>query len=712
METVSRMLLTFLLNAVWQVPIAWAVAAVGCRLMPDAPARHRHAVWVGALVAAVLAPAASLWTVQRPPTIVPHYAIALPDVPAVAPIVNVPSVAHVPSTAPARSVSVEATTSWVLIGAYALCVAFGVARLAWAGIRTAQIRRAARGFAMPGQIRGVWSRCSEALGVGGTELLVSRQVPGPVTAGRAIILPQSLMAENSAEILTTAIGHEMAHIARRDFACKVLYELLHLPLSFHPMAWMIRTGIERTREVACDELVTRRLMDADVYARSVVSIAASMLPLPRPGYTLGVFDGDILEERIRRLVERKAQNLRHARMLLASGLLALAVCAVIASSVAVTAHAQGAARYAMKLAEAAFNRGDYDGAIEQFEAAVRIEPNNVTARLLLGNTILMKFIPGTDAGLPVAERARQEYLEALKIDPANKQAMVSMMSLSTNMKQFAEAHDWAMKTIQVDAMDPIPYYTAGFVDWSMIYPDYAAGRNTAGMRVDAQGPIPDVGLRQGLRDKHGARLQDGHRVLATAIQLDPDFADAMAYENLLDRIEAGLADTPEQSAEWTAKADDWVRRALDAKKRLARKARPQAQALDVDAPAALAPFMIQAPPPPPPPPPPAPGTTHQPNGEGAWALQVDGAVQARKLIRQTPPEYPPAAQRVGYTGVVQLFVIIGKDGKVQDARVQRAIGLGLDDAAVAAVKQWVYEPTLLTGQPISVGTTVNVAFGK
>ncbi len=65
METISRTLLTFLLNALWQVPVAWAVAAVACRLMPNGPARHRHAVWVAALFAAFLLPALSVRTPQR-----------------------------------------------------------------------------------------------------------------------------------------------------------------------------------------------------------------------------------------------------------------------------------------------------------------------------------------------------------------------------------------------------------------------------------------------------------------------------------------------------------------------------------------------------------------------------------------------------------------------------------------------------------------------
>src|SRR5437763_16853679 len=133
------------------------------------------------------------------------------------------------------------------------------------------------------------------MGLTGVELLFSPRISGPVTAGNSVILPESLLAESSADVLTTAIGHEMAHIARHDFACKLLYELLRLPVRFHPAAWLIHRNIERTREMACDELVTRRLMDAGAYARAMMSIAAGMTALPLPGYTLGVFDGGILE---------------------------------------------------------------------------------------------------------------------------------------------------------------------------------------------------------------------------------------------------------------------------------------------------------------------------------------------------------------------------------------------------------------------------------
>lgn len=147
-----------------------------------------------------------------------------------------------------------------LLAAYCLFVLFRLARLAWASIRTVQIRSGARYTAIPAVLDAVWMRCQEAFGLRCVPLLVSAQVSGPVAAGRAIILPESLLAEPSEDVLTTAVGHEMAHIARRDFAANLFYEVLYLPVGFHPAAWLIHREIERTREMACDELVTHRLM--------------------------------------------------------------------------------------------------------------------------------------------------------------------------------------------------------------------------------------------------------------------------------------------------------------------------------------------------------------------------------------------------------------------------------------------------------------------
>jgi protein TonB len=100
--------------------------------------------------------------------------------------------------------------------------------------------------------------------------------------------------------------------------------------------------------------------------------------------------------------------------------------------------------------------------------------------------------------------------------------------------------------------------------------------------------------------------------------------------------------------------------------------------------------------PPPPPPPPAP-------------VRVGGAIQPPKKVRDQAPTYPPIAQSARVQGVVILEATIGPDGRVQDVRVLRSIPL-LDAAAIEAVRQWQYTPTLLNGVPVPVIMTVTVNF--
>src|SRR5262245_3415191 len=115
----------------------------------------------------------------------------------------------------------------------------------------------------------------------------------------------------------------MAHIKRRDFALNLIYELLSLPLAFHPAILFIKRRIKETRELACDELVTERLLDASDYARSLLRLADSAMVIRRRAYTLGVFDADILEERIMKLVDLKPRLSRLGKTALLVAVLSL-----------------------------------------------------------------------------------------------------------------------------------------------------------------------------------------------------------------------------------------------------------------------------------------------------------------------------------------------------------------------------------------------------
>jgi protein TonB len=91
------------------------------------------------------------------------------------------------------------------------------------------------------------------------------------------------------------------------------------------------------------------------------------------------------------------------------------------------------------------------------------------------------------------------------------------------------------------------------------------------------------------------------------------------------------------------------------------------------------------------------------------AVRVGGQIKEPKKLKNVPPAYPDIAKQARVQGVVILECTISPQGKVTDVRVLRGIPL-LDAAAIEAVKQWVYSPTLLNGVPVPVIMTVTVNF--
>jgi len=90
-------------------------------------------------------------------------------------------------------------------------------------------------------------------------------------------------------------------------------------------------------------------------------------------------------------------------------------------------------------------------------------------------------------------------------------------------------------------------------------------------------------------------------------------------------------------------------------------------------------------------------------------IRVGGNVQAASLISSVKPEYPPLAKQANITGTVELQAIIDKDGHVQDLKVIRGHPL-LVQSALDAVRNWVYKPTYLAGQPVEVSTEIDINF--
>ncbi|HUL71659.1 MAG TPA: TonB family protein [Vicinamibacterales bacterium] len=102
--------------------------------------------------------------------------------------------------------------------------------------------------------------------------------------------------------------------------------------------------------------------------------------------------------------------------------------------------------------------------------------------------------------------------------------------------------------------------------------------------------------------------------------------------------------------------------------------------------------------------------TTTPSAGGQAPVRVGGGIKEPTKIHDVRPVYPADAQAAHTQGIVILETVIGPQGNVTDARVMRSVSASLDQAAVDAVRQWVFTPTLVNGVPVPVIMTVTVNF--
>lgn len=106
----------------------------------------------------------------------------------------------------------------------------------------------------------------------------------------------------------------------------------------------------------------------------------------------------------------------------------------------------------------------------------------------------------------------------------------------------------------------------------------------------------------------------------------------------------------------------------------------------------------------------APGTQSTQQSVVPHRIRVGGLMQAGKLIEQKEPEYPESARTRGVEGVVLLEAVISMEGVPLNFKLLSSPDPDLSEAAISAVREWRYQPTLLNGEPIEVVTTISVRF--
>jgi TonB family protein len=98
------------------------------------------------------------------------------------------------------------------------------------------------------------------------------------------------------------------------------------------------------------------------------------------------------------------------------------------------------------------------------------------------------------------------------------------------------------------------------------------------------------------------------------------------------------------------------------------------------------------------------------SGYVGGVLKVGGSVSAPRVKYMFDAEYPEKTRKAKHSGKTTLRIIVGQDGRVHNVQVIHSAGWGLDDKAIEAVKQWLFEPAMKDGRKVAVYVKVEVAF--
>jgi HEAT repeat protein/beta-lactamase regulating signal transducer with metallopeptidase domain len=363
MIRISELILNCVLNSSWQILAIAAVAAAGSFLLKDAPARCRHTLWIAALLLSVVVPVLS--STRLISSVIPDVQLTESKTNELAPpaMVGAPVVTGrlaedltVDHLQRSRRPRVNTTPRNILLLAaiYILFLSYRVVRVVRLWRRNAKLRKSATSEGLPSALESVVASCGATFGLKNVLIRCSNSAQVPSTMGMRrplIILPKAFCVNGQEEVLRSVIGHEMAHVSRSDYLSNLICEILSLPISFHPLTFLIKRQIDRARELACDELVTKHVLDRQAYARSLVW-AANVSLEAGPGLALSIFDGNILEERVMKLMRKNRQlNARARRAIMAAALGSLFVAALSFSTFSFDISARAGSEVAQSITE-------------------------------------------------------------------------------------------------------------------------------------------------------------------------------------------------------------------------------------------------------------------------------------------------------------------------------------------------------------------------
>ncbi len=305
MNSFESVLLSYILNSLWQAPLLFLAAWIAAGMLRTAGPAAEHRIWVGALLSQSLLPAVSVLPWQR-------FHIAWPWPAHSASIGDAQVAVQMGPGVGFAALRLPPAMMATLAIAYAAVTGYFIARFVWRCVRLSAMTRGSELPKLSEEAAHSCERWSDRLGIMGPIAVVySDEIFAPVTMGvaqRRVMLPAGMLTQLPQVDLDTAIAHEFAHVRRNDFLKNLLYEIMALPLSYHPCLWYTRQHIMETREMVCDEMAAG-ISGGQEYAQSLLRLASLLLqgrPVRVP-HAIGVFDANTLERRLMKLTEKKKE---------------------------------------------------------------------------------------------------------------------------------------------------------------------------------------------------------------------------------------------------------------------------------------------------------------------------------------------------------------------------------------------------------------------
>jgi beta-lactamase regulating signal transducer with metallopeptidase domain len=322
-----------LLAALWATTVVGVLLAIWRLVNPRASAAHHHAAAVLAFCAAlIVAPLAPL-ALQAWPAPVPAPVPPLDASRVLPPLSLDPATSDGHASAPAGVPTADQIVA-LAAAAWLVAAAGFLLRLLGGWLRVVAIRRRSAPVADPAT-RALAGSLAGELGLPrAPALLESREIDAPVVIGwrrPALLLPRDVLTHLPADRLVPVVAHELAHVARHDYAVNLLQSIAEALLCFSPAVLWISRCVRETREYCCDDVAVGRCADAGHYVQALTTLAS--LGTIDPARPVMGASGPRLIVRARRLLHGGARP-AFARLRLAAFAVALVALATVGTRAA------------------------------------------------------------------------------------------------------------------------------------------------------------------------------------------------------------------------------------------------------------------------------------------------------------------------------------------------------------------------------------------